>query len=106
MTLGELVTAWRRRAAEMEPYTAPAARAFSTAADELEAALASDATALLSLNEAARHSGYSPDHLGRLVHAGRLRNYGTVRRPRLRLSELPRKPQLTARHDSGIVRAQ
>ncbi len=63
MSPADLVTAWRNRARELEPYAAPAATAYTKAADELEAAISEGADAIVSLNDAARRSGYSPDHL-------------------------------------------
>ena len=93
MTPRDLVTAWRNRARELEPYAAPVAVAFEKAADELEAALSAGADAIVPLNDAARRSGYSPDHLGRMVRDGRLTNHGTKHRPRVRLGDLPRKAQ-------------
>ena len=47
-----------------------------------------------TLAEAARISGYTADHLGRLVKDGTLRNVGRPRAPRVRLTDLPRKPDL------------
>jgi hypothetical protein len=47
---------------------------------------------LLNLRQAATVSGYSADHLGRLVKDGVLTNYGRLGAPRVRRSELPRKP--------------
>jgi hypothetical protein len=62
---------------------------------------------LLSLTEAARHCGYSADHLGTLVRAGQLNNYGRRNAPRVKLSELPRKPGgLTANSPGANVRMQ
>lgn len=46
---------------------------------------------LLTLTAAARQSGFSSDHLGRLVARGDVPNHGRKHAPRLRLSECPRK---------------
>jgi hypothetical protein len=52
----------------------------------------------LSLGEAAAETGYSADHLGRLVRQGRIPNAGRKNAPRVLRSDLPRKPAgLTAR---------
>lgn len=59
--------------------------------DELRTADASD-DELLSLTDAASRCGYSADHLGALVREGKLANHGRKNAPRVRLSELPRKP--------------
>lgn len=64
--------------------------------DELLAELdhLADATAdePLSLRRAAAESGYSVDHLGRLVREGKLANVGRPHSPRVRRADLPRKP--------------
>ena len=52
-------------------------------ADELEATL--------SLVEAASESGYSADHLGRLVRDGKIPNAGRPGAPRIARKHLPRK---------------
>ena len=51
-----------------------------------------DEEELLTLTAAARESGYSSRTLQRMMLAGRLTNYGGLRRPRVRRSELPRRP--------------
>lgn len=51
-----------------------------------------DADDTLNLQEAARESGYSADHLGRLLRDGKLPNAGRANAPRIRRRDLPRKP--------------
>lgn len=46
----------------------------------------------LSLTRAAAESGYSADHLGRLVREGKLANVGRPNAPKVRRADLPRKP--------------
>jgi hypothetical protein len=46
----------------------------------------------LSLTAAAERSGYSREHLGRLVRAGRIPNAGRPNAPKIRIVDLPRKP--------------
>lgn len=46
----------------------------------------------LTLEEAARESGYSVDHLRHLIADGQLANAGRKHAPRLRRVDLPRKP--------------
>jgi hypothetical protein len=61
-------------------------------AEQLEqAARAADSDAL-TLTQAAVECGYSADHLGRLVRAGKLPNLGRKNAPLVRRSALPRKP--------------
>ena len=56
---------------------------------------------------AARESGYSADHLGRLVRDGRIPNAGRPGAPRIARSHLPRKapaePRLVEKHRQGEV---
>lgn len=59
---------------------------------DFKAVHASQAQAVLSLPEAASRSGYSVEHLGRLVREGRLPNAGRRGAPRIRAADLPRKP--------------
>ena len=82
---------WRGRAELLSRYAPEAAKVFEECATDLERALQSTASELLTLRDAADFSGYSADHLGRLLRTGRLTNYGRSHSPRLRRSELPRK---------------
>ena len=59
--------------------------ALETCAAELEAALRQEDDTLLTLTEAARESGYSADHLGRLVRDGKIPNTGRPGAPRIAL---------------------
>ena len=86
MTEGEdtsveiLSAAWRGHARTLRGYgdETPAV-ALESCAEQLEAALQERDAATLSLTEAARESGYSADHLGRLVRDGKIPNSGTAR---------------------------
>ena len=60
-------------------------------ADELETALHEYDQATLTLREAAVESGYSADHLGKLIREGKLPNAGRRNAPRLRRRDLPAK---------------
>ncbi len=53
--------------------------------------------ASLSLEQASAESGYSVDHLGRLVREGIVPNAGEPYAPRIRRCDLPRKPGFNAR---------
>jgi hypothetical protein len=70
---------------------------------DVEAILAAEEEETLSLARAARESGYSAGHLGRLVRAGTIPNAGRPQAPRIRRADLPRKatalrPQAAALH--------
>jgi hypothetical protein len=71
------------------------ARALEWAAQEFESALAADDDQLLTLSQAAAYSGYSMDHLARLVRDGKIadaRPVGSKGRLVLRKNDVPRKP--------------
>jgi hypothetical protein len=87
-----LLAHWRAHAAEIEAYAQPPAAAFRRAADQLEAVLQSADAKPLTLEQAAAESGYSVDHLGRLIRQRRIPNAGRKNAPRIVRSDLPRKP--------------
>lgn len=94
MSLTTLPPAWKARARTLRRWAAAdeAATAWEAAATELESALAESGEQLLNLQAAAAESGYSAEHLGRLVRQGRIPNAGRPNAPRIRLCDLPRKP--------------
>lgn len=47
----------------------------------------------VSLSEAARRSGYSSEHLGRLIREGKIFNAGRKGSPRIRLRDIPIRTQ-------------
>lgn len=95
-TLAALRERWLTRRDELRRFHALVDGAVLC--DELLAeldALANDtANELLSLKRAALESGYSVDHLRRLIREGRLHNAGRPNAPRIRRADLPAK----ARH--------
>ncbi len=91
----ELPDVWRERADELEPFAEPAAVAFRACADQLELTLRTAANHSLSVDEASRISGYSKEHLTRLVRTGKipdLRPRGSKGRIRILACDLPIKP--------------
>ena len=58
---------------------------------DVEAILTAEEAETLSLTHAARESGYSAGHLGRLVRDGTIPNAGRPHAPRIRRADLPRK---------------
>lgn len=93
-SIRELVDRWEAKKAEWARLRAQVDGA--ALADEVLHDLASleEAEPVLSLAEAAKRTGYSPDHLSRLVRDGALANYGRKGAPRVKLSECPAKPAL------------
>ena len=47
---------------------------------------------LLDISQAANESGYTRSGLWKLIHGGKLENYGEEKRPLLKRGDLPRKP--------------
>jgi hypothetical protein len=60
---------------------------------DVRALLEDGGSDLLTLTDAATLSGYSADHLGRLVREGTVPNAGRPNAPRIRSQDLPRKPR-------------
>lgn len=109
---GDLPSVWRAEAERLRRYGATGnAVTLEAAADQLAAALCADAEGHLTIARAAAESGYSADHLERLLREGRLPNVGRRHAPRIRRVDLPRKPSalprgLTAHQPCAISKAQ
>lgn len=102
--VADLPASWRALADTLRPYADAAAVAYERAADALDAALNAEQGALLTLREAARLSGYSADHLSRLLRQGRIANAGRPYAPRIRRADLPRRaPSLPSATDNAIL---
>ncbi len=83
---------WRKQAKALRRYGGETpALALERCADDLEDTLAERDETTLSLVEAARESGYSREHLGRLVRDGKIPNAGRPYAPRIARRHLPRK---------------
>ena len=83
---------WRRRAKALRRYgSEPPAVTLERCAAELEDTIVERDETTFSLVEASRESGYSADHLGRLVRDGKIPNAGRPGAPRIALKDLPRK---------------
>jgi hypothetical protein len=89
--LAALAERWRGRAAELRRYAPDVANAFEDAAAEMEAFLTAVTNELLGLRAAAQESGYTVDHLRRLIREGQIANAGRPHSPRIRRGDLPRK---------------
>ncbi len=91
-SIRKLPAAWRRRAKTLRRYGGQAlATALERCADELEGTIRERDDTTYSLVEASRESGYSADHLGRLVREGKIPNAGRPGAPRIARVDLPRK---------------
>jgi hypothetical protein len=91
--LDELRTRWRARRDEFARFQAAVDGA--TLCDEvladLDRALLERDDDVLKLRDAAALSGYTVDHLARLIRLGKLPNAGRKHAPRVRRAELPCK---------------
>ena len=67
--------------------------AYERCASGLDEALAAEGDEPLTLHEAADESGYSPDHLGRLVRDGKVPNAGRPGSPRIARRDVPVRPK-------------
>ena len=88
----DLPAEWRTQAERLREYGADAqAKAVDRCANRLEEALGQEGDALLTLPEAAEESGYSSDHLGRLVREDKIPNAGRPGAPLIARRDLPIK---------------
>lgn len=100
---GRIAVTFRAKARELREQfgSEPAARALEWAASEVEQASQCLNDETLSLREASEYSGYSQEHLARLVRQGRipdLRPKGSKGRIRIRVGDLPARPAVVAAH--------
>lgn len=93
----QLVQQWRHDATLLRQYENQQADWLEDRATELETALKQQDTDLLNLTEAARMSGYTAGHIGRLVRSGALQNFGHPHAPKVRRADLPKKLVLPGR---------
>lgn len=88
----DLVANWRDKAETFREYGAEVqAQTLERCAAELEAGTRDQALQPLTLADAADLSGYSTDHLGRLIRDGRIPNAGRTGAPRIARRDLPLK---------------
>jgi hypothetical protein len=92
--LGKLIDSWRQCAAMFHKHgVEQAAITIEVLVGELEAVLQAGDDRPLTLRAAAIESGYSADHLARLVRQGKLANVGRKFAPRVRCGDLPKRAQ-------------
>ena len=90
--LRQLADSWRTEAERLRQLEAAGqAAAFEQLANELEATLATWESSSLTIQEASESSGYSEDHLRRLVRRGHIPNAGRKNSPRIFRRDLPVK---------------
>jgi hypothetical protein len=91
-TPAQLPEIWRALAVQQRSLGADAqARTLEFCSDQLTTALLQRADELLTLQRAADESGYSLDHLGRMLREGKIPNAGRRAKPLIRRCDLPVK---------------
>lgn len=84
---------WEHRKAEFARFgvTVNGAAIVEEFLHDLHAVLRQEASEALTIGQAAARSGYSSDHIGRMLRTGALENVGKRGRPRVRAGDLPSK---------------
>ena len=84
---------WRVTADSVRRYSPDLARFLEAVAEDLDVHEREYHLEALTLVQAAKASGYTPDHISRLIAEGRIENVGKKGAPRTRRADLPRKPK-------------
>lgn len=98
-----LIRRWeaRQRDGDRLSATVPLSAIAAEVLADLHTLRAEESAASVGLIEAAARSGYSADHIGRLIASGTIENVGRKGKPRIRVSDIPRKPGRSLRARSG-----
>jgi len=101
MGLDAFLQRWTTRREELATLRASvdAAALIDAILMELRAAFAEYENTVLTLEAAADRSGYSRDHLARLIRTGVLPNSGRRGAPRLRLRDIPKRSRYHPQHN-------
>ena len=92
MLPGDLGPRWRAKAIELRAFGAEEqAKTLEWCAGGLEESLKEHDQESLNLQDAAEESGYSADHVGRLIRQGKIPNAGRPGAPRIARRDLPLK---------------
>ncbi len=93
----QFIASLGRRAADMELTGGSAVGAATRVLiNEVERFLAQQGQELLTLQQAEADSGYSYDHLRKMITSGLLPNMGRRGKPLVKRGDLPRKPEPSA----------
>ena len=89
----ELLARWRARRADFARYGSlvDGSKLCDDFLSDLAATLTAQDQETVTLSEAARRSGYTREHLGRLMAQGKIPNAGRSNAPRIRECDLPQK---------------
>lgn len=94
LTLQACVAKWSGEAEALRRLGAhvDGAKLIEAILADLQALGRAEAAEALTLEDAARESGYTPEHLGKLVRIGTIPNAGRKNAPRILRRHLPYKP--------------
>lgn len=94
LTLQACVAKWSGEAEALRRLGAhvDGAKLIEAILADLQASGRAEATEALTLEEAARESGYTAEHLGKLLRTGTIPNAGRKNAPRILRRHLPYKP--------------
>lgn len=93
MQLKDFLRAWRDKANAFRPYFPASAKLIDDLTAGLEECLRQHELEALTLDQAVEESGYSRDHLSRLIADGKIPNAGKKGAPRMHRCDMPRKPK-------------
>jgi hypothetical protein len=90
----QLIGRWRARRDDLQHLGAlvDGVKLCEEVVADLESIMSADDYRVLTLAQAETLSGYSREHLGRLIRNGKIPNAGRPNAPRIRRQDLPRKP--------------
>lgn len=95
MTLHAYLAKWSHEAETLRRLGAhvDGAKLIEAMLADFRALVEAEASEALTLKQAARESGLSAEHLGRLIRDGTIPNAGRWHAPRILRRDLPRKPR-------------
>ncbi|HVX40448.1 MAG TPA: hypothetical protein VHB25_12825 [Gemmatimonadaceae bacterium] len=103
MRVEELRERWLTRREEFARLAAhvDGARIVDEFVADLQTLEHDEADKLLSLSQASQLSGYTSEHIARLVRQGSVINYGRKGKPLVRRGDLPQKPKRALASDNA-----
>ena len=102
----ELASQWEKDAKLLAQYGSPQqAELLRDCSKKLFETIKREQEVLLTLAVAAQLCGYTSDHLGKLIKAGKLPNHGRKGSPKVRLGDLPKKARAVVTGNSTMYDA-
>ena len=105
MTREEFFARWSGVAAGLKRYSSQVdgAALLAEVLSDVETLFRTEESEELTIGEAAEASGYSRDHISRLVRRGAIRNVAARHRPRIRRGDMPSKPNSLRSESSAAI---